>query len=268
MSEIITEALLEMHYHRAIIECFRSVYGWDFVRLLKPSPQQEAWVGFDQGWVKTTVSTATRLRELRQAIADEARSTPSLFLGYFLQFKLVERHRRRSKYCPRGYTIPYHRVELSLKPNKITSLSQHETLLRLNTIRNAAVYYVCPMRFSLDELYDDPSVDHLQCVDLNSAPSGWATNDRHFIMFQSEDELNPMWCSEPLPARMFKLRDWIQNPDSGPPKLHATQLYALVQDSVAAIRESAGPLSRREDPARLLPECFTIIEFGREIGQG
>src|SRR5437870_3103260 len=39
----ITEALLEMHFHRAILAAFEGVFGARFLRLLKPSPQREAW---------------------------------------------------------------------------------------------------------------------------------------------------------------------------------------------------------------------------------
>jgi hypothetical protein len=46
----ITEALLEMHFHRAMVECFSRVFGARFLRLLKPSSQREVWIDFDQGW--------------------------------------------------------------------------------------------------------------------------------------------------------------------------------------------------------------------------
>lgn len=45
----INESLLEMHYHRAIVECFTQIYGARYLRLFKPSSRLEAWVGFDQG---------------------------------------------------------------------------------------------------------------------------------------------------------------------------------------------------------------------------
>jgi hypothetical protein len=49
----ITEALLEMHYHRSIVKTFEETYGSKFLRLLKPSQQMETWVGFDQAWTRT-----------------------------------------------------------------------------------------------------------------------------------------------------------------------------------------------------------------------
>jgi len=37
MSEEVTEALLELHYHRAIVDTFTDVLGARFLRMLKPS---------------------------------------------------------------------------------------------------------------------------------------------------------------------------------------------------------------------------------------
>lgn len=47
----VVEALLEMHYHPAIVQMFAQTFGARFLRLFKPSTRTEAWVGFDQGWV-------------------------------------------------------------------------------------------------------------------------------------------------------------------------------------------------------------------------
>ncbi|MBD2296857.1 hypothetical protein H6G06_26120 [Anabaena sphaerica FACHB-251] len=46
-----------MHFHRAIVKNYEKRFGAKFLRLLKPSPQKEAWVGFDQGWTKSGVKT-------------------------------------------------------------------------------------------------------------------------------------------------------------------------------------------------------------------
>ena len=43
MSEEVTEALLELHYHRAIVDTFTDVSGARFLRMLKPSTRQEVW---------------------------------------------------------------------------------------------------------------------------------------------------------------------------------------------------------------------------------
>ena len=43
MSEEVTEALLELHYHRANVDTFTDVLGARFLRMLKPSTRQEVW---------------------------------------------------------------------------------------------------------------------------------------------------------------------------------------------------------------------------------
>lgn len=74
MSDIITEALLEMHFYQAQAKHFETVFGANFLRILKPTTQQEAWVGFDQGWVRTSVSTGELLDYLKDAIQSDATS--------------------------------------------------------------------------------------------------------------------------------------------------------------------------------------------------
>jgi len=76
MADIITEALLEMHYHRGMIDLFQGVFGARMLKLLKPSPQQEAWVGFDQGWAATSLSTADLFASLRQS-TQNAQTVPA-----------------------------------------------------------------------------------------------------------------------------------------------------------------------------------------------
>ncbi len=175
MAEIITETLLEMHFHKAIVDYFKNMYGVNFLKLLKPSTQQEAWVGFDQAWAFTSVTTSELFAELKQSVLKKNDSVKSLYFGYFLQFKPVQQINRQSKNMPSTYDTPYFRSELSLKPNKTTGLSQHETLLRVLNIKNAAVAYACAMLFSLEEIYNEPNLDDIQCVDITTSPKGWAT---------------------------------------------------------------------------------------------
>lgn len=169
MSEVLTEALMEMHFHYAIKDMFESVFGARFLRLLKPSQQREAWVGFDQGWVRTSVSSTEFYNDLKDKIRAEA-AEENFYLGYFFQFKIVNKIRRSSSIKPPTYTVPYYRVELSLGANQTTGLSQHETLLRLSNIRSAQVYYACPMIFNLDEIYNEPDLNKLAMVPISSSP--------------------------------------------------------------------------------------------------
>ncbi|MGA2468014.1 MAG: hypothetical protein ABSH06_27175 [Thermodesulfobacteriota bacterium] len=268
MNDIITEALLEIHFHRAIVDYFTTIYGANFLRLLKPSPQQEAWVGFDQGWVRTSVTTGELLDHLKDAIQSNATSAKHFYFGYFLQFKKVQRVTRKSRHFPQGYSIPYLRSELSLVPNRNTGLSQHETLLRLNGIRFASVSYACAMFFDLDEIYQEPDLELLRCVDLSTAPTGWATNEPHFITFRSETDLSPLWCSQPVEGKAISFREWV-SPDSkiGPKKMTAQEISRLIETVSDKITGASGkrepPLFKQKTRVRsqFLPESFTIMEF-------
>src|SRR5262245_23761522 len=120
MSEEVTEALLELHYHRAIVDTFAAVFGARFLRMLKPSTQQEVWVGFDQGWVNTSMSTQDLYATLSGSIAAGQTQTAAFHLGYFLQFKVVNTLTRRSRFTPTGFVSPYLRSELSVWRNPTT----------------------------------------------------------------------------------------------------------------------------------------------------
>src|SRR4028119_1219889 len=165
MSDI-NEALLEMHFHSAVVAHFSNLYGAEFLRILKPVPQKEVWVGFDQGWVYTTVSNEILLNQLKSAIETNATSVSNLYIGYFLQFKVVQRMMSKSKLKPDIYSTPYFRSELSLERNKNSGMSQHETLIRLSDVTNASVSYACGMLFDLDEIYRPPNLAKLRCVPL------------------------------------------------------------------------------------------------------
>ncbi len=272
MSETLTEALLEMHFFKAQVQHFENVFGAQFLKILKPSPQREAWVGFDQGWVHTSISTGELFDHLKGAIQSQASSVNHFYLGYFLQFKTVQEIMRQSKNTPKNYPIPYLRSELSLKPNKTTRFSQHETLLRLSRINFASVCYACAMLFESEDLYKTPDLDQLRCVDISTSPSGWATNEPHFITFKTGNDQNPLWCSDPTEGKAIGFKEWA-SPDSqiGPRKLTAEELLKTIKE---ANGEIGGRSVNRQRPlfkqsefsARFLPECFTIVEFEEGLG--
>ena len=268
MSDIITESLLEMHFYHSQIDHFERIFGAKFLRILKPSQQQEAWVGFDQGWVRTSVGTTELLEQLKTAIQSKTTSVKHFYLGYFLQFKTVQPVARRSRHCPSGYSIPYLRSELSLKPNASTRLSQHETLLRLNRIDNSSVCYACAMLFDLDDVHQEPNLDLLRCVDISTAPSGWVTNERHFITFKSENDTVPLWCSQPVEGKALSFKEWASSDSKiGPKKMTAREITRLIETVSDKITSASGkrepPLFKQKTRVRtqFLPESFTIIEF-------
>lgn len=245
------EALLELHYFPAFRALLEEHFGRSVLRILKPSQREEVFLGFDQGFAKTAVSGAELRRQLAGAIATSGTSVPTLYVGYFLQYKCVEQMMRRNKALPTTVTTPYYRAELSLEPNRRTGLSQHETLLRLQAVTGADVNYACPMIFSEDDLWQEASVDDVRVVSLTEAPSGWATTRPHHLVFRSLDDAAPLWCSEPVTGKSRSLRAWIE---SSPRELWtgAATLEWLnrVRSAITHVEAFAG-----------LPASLTLVEF-------
>jgi len=255
--EDVTETLLEMHFHRAIVKCFEDTFGAKFLRLLKPSTKSEAWVGFDQGWTRTTLTNAELFDQLKTTIASGATSVNAFYFGYFMQFKSVQQMQRLSRYAPTSFYAPYFRAEVSLEVNPNTGLSQHETLMRLSQIVGSDVNYVCPMMFNVDELYDEPNIDQLQVVDVRSAPGGWSSSDRHFITFQSVAGASPQWCSEPVPARAHPFRGWLESAETRPRRKTGVEILELIEATIEALAVNR----RATDREQTLPLALTVIEF-------
>ena len=272
MPEIITEALMEMHFFHAQVRHFQRIFGANFIKLLKPSAHNEAWVGFDQGWVRTSLSTQELFDDLKTAIQSKATSVNHFYLGYFLQFKIVRRLIRRSRHFPPHYSAPYLRSELSLEANKTTGLSQHETLLRLSGINHVVVSYACAMLFESDDIYKKPDLDLLRCVDISTSPTGWATNERHFITFRTESDPSPLWCSDPIEGKALGFKEWASlDSKIGPRKLTAEELLNIIEGVNEEIggrgaKRQRGLFKQSEFSARYLPECFTIMEFEESLG--
>jgi hypothetical protein len=265
---MITEALLEMRYSKPLVDHFKALYGGGFLTLLKPSPQNETWVGFDQGWAKTTISSPALLQELRQTIQNNSPTAPDFFFGYFLQFKVVHRMVRRSKVIPDDYVTPYLRAALSLEPNPKTGLSQHETLIRLSNISNASAFYACPMLFDIADIWRDASMDDIRFVNIRTSPLGWATNTQHFIMFQDETDITPVWKSDSVKTRTLTIKEWLSPEEkTGPHKMSAEQLADLIEKTLFVIMEAGGKRLRiradeYKDPyTQLIPPGFTIMRF-------
>ena len=209
-SDGVNEDRLEMEFWPVLKRELQSWFGTDKIELLKPSKHQEALTGFDQGFYlgddnAPRLSHDRFLRELGQEI-DHGVTTSSLFyVGYFLQFKVVERMTRRTPPCPSAFTSPYYRAELDLEPNGTTGRSQHATLRRLCALPGADVYYAFPMVFDVNVLKLQASLDALALASVAEAPKDWKDGEKHFVMFQKEDG-DPWWCSDPVPGRRFDLR--------------------------------------------------------------
>lgn len=258
------ESLLKMHFHRAIIKNYEKRFGVKFLRLLKPSPQKEAWVGFDQGWTKSDLPEQELFKQLSSAISTSKTKLSKFYFGEFLQFKTVQEITRKSSNLPSGFSTPYYRSALSLKPNKTSHISQHETLCRLTKIKGASVYYACAMIFNQDELWNKPNLKLLRFVDVMTAPSGWLTNEQHYLAFQSPTTSVPMWCSDPVEGRAFSEEERWQS-ENLPIQLYGEQVISLI-DSVAEIFSNQSNQVLIQSTlfprlARYLPPLMCLYEF-------
>ena len=196
----INEATLEMHFHVALMDLFRSTYGLGptgSIEFFKYSPQLERFVGFDQAYVRTELSEDELYRELREAAMNTGYVLSRRLYGYFLQFKVVNQMQRRSRGIPSGFSAPYLRVALSTNRKRTNHPSQHELLYGLAQNSGSMVYYACPMVFDRTDLYrPEPDLDHLVLADVASCPSSFDDNEHHTLCFQ-EEASPPTWCSDP-----------------------------------------------------------------------
>lgn len=255
----LTEATLEMHYHHAIVQQVASYYGADVLRFLKPSPQKEAWVAFDQAWVKTSLATEVFLAELQAAVHSNQQTMEHFFLGYFLQYKRIAMLARRSRNTPTDFRLPYFRAELSLRPNDRTGLSQHDTLARLARIDFTSVCYACPMWSDSHSIYKPADLDDVRCVDIRTAPPLTST-ERQFLTFQNQEDKEPRWGAAGAPGSAYAFRDWIDpSCPFGPKNLSPQELAALIHQSAEYMKEIT--LGRPSGIAKNLPQSFTVIEL-------
>lgn len=211
---ISNESTLEAHFHKPLMELFRTTFGLGrggSMNYYKYSPQRECFVGFDQAFVQTELSEEDFFNLLRGA-ANNSYQLPqnAQFLGYYLQYKVVSEMKTRSLYTPNAIrSMPHFRVNLDTTRNYNTGRSQHETLYNLSRNRGALVYYACPMVFDKEDLYGDADLDRLVLGDLNTCPSAYTDQERHFIYFDSPNQ-NPLWCSNPIEGKFIRIKEFAQ----------------------------------------------------------
>jgi hypothetical protein len=201
----INETVLEMHYHQALMDLFRSVFGVGpsgKISFYKYSPQKECFVGFDQAWVMTDVSDDKLFEDLKDAAQNNSYKLNERYIGYFLQYKVVQRMIRHSKKNPPPVkSARFGRSKISSQANPHTGQSQHELLFNLCKNKNALTYYACPAIFDKAELYiKDVDLGTLHLVDVASCPSDFTDHKKHHIFFDLPS-MQPTWCSEPVEGR-------------------------------------------------------------------
>lgn len=262
---MIGETLLEMHFHAPLIDLFEQTFGTMFLRIIKPSPNRECWVGFDQGWFRSDLSEKQLYDELKSTLKVNGQEVEKLYLAYFFQFKIVHELNRKSKLMSENYSTPYYRSELDLTPNNNTGISQHETLLKLINIKNCQVYYACGMLFESIELYDRPvDLDKLVFIPVKDSPTGWTTNQRHFLVFQDKLGNDMKWCSKPIDGRALPI-NIVVSQDQGIRLLTAEELTELIANVRVTISEGivSAKSKASNEVANIIPDCFTILEFVR-----
>ena len=199
----ITETVLEMHYHRPVMDAIRETLGLGpqgSVNFYKYSPQRECFVGFDQAYAVSELSEAEFFDLLKGVAASSRPVLEDQFFGYFLQFKVVKEMERVNRYTPTAHITkrPHYRIALDTKKNANTGMSQHELLFNLNKNKGALVYYACPMLFDKAALYEvEVDLDTLRLADFSDCASAYLDNDNHYIYFNDKNA-DPIWCSDPV----------------------------------------------------------------------
>ncbi|MFS0596652.1 hypothetical protein AB1L16_07890 [Peribacillus frigoritolerans] len=249
MSEI-SEALLEMYYFHPIKDAIESVLGKKINRIYKPSPQEEAWLGFDQAWVNDQISEEDFYEMIKER-ADKKSKPPYkkdryTYIAFLLQFKVVEKKERiirswkggkLSFRIPPKYTTPYYRSPLKTEPSKTAKYAQHNLLYEINKkFKNFGIYYACPMLFEQKDIFvPKVDLDKLILVDLDSAPSPykkkWRKYNNHHIMFQDTTGKGMKWCSRPQKGTSFSSREWIEQKVVNS-QLDSEGVLALIKDLV------------------------------------
>lgn len=269
---MITETVLEMHYHRPILDLVRSVIGLDDpdgVNFYKYSPQREAFIGFDQAYVTTDLSEEDFFAELRNASMTNNYELDVKYIGFFLQFKVVKQMKTRTRYTPPQITNrPYYRITLDTTKNVNTGVSQHELLFNLKNNPGALVFYACPMIFDRSMLYQvNVDLSTLRLVDLSSCPSAYTDNDNHFIFFNDPTGM-PVWRSEPVEGKAIDPKSFARSlmvyAESVDPAAAATSLLKMLTHlEIAGVREESDMLKEKSTPSilPLVAEALTVIKI-------
>jgi len=271
----INETVLEMHYHKALMDLFRTTFGvgpGGQINFFKYSPQKECFVGFDQAYVMTDLGVDDFFNILQQSAMSNNYNFREVFIGYFLQFKVVKPMQKLSRYTPRQvFNRPYYRVDLDTQKNAYTGLSQHELLFNLSMNRGAMVYYACPMLFERSDLYEvNVDLEKLRLADLQSCPGSYSDNDNHYIFFNDPAD-DPIWRSEPVIGKAISPLDFahvlVEQATARPP-IESMKILFDILTNIKAVGLSENAIffedKQRHDILELTHEALTIIRIRRD----
>lgn len=265
----ITETVLEMHYHRPMMDLIRSTYGLGangHFNFYKYSPQREVFLGFDQAFAVAQYTDEQFFSLLKQSALTSGYKLPSNFLAYFLQYKVVTELKKRQAKTPASIkSKPHYRATLDTTKNDRTGFSQHELLHRLSQNDGALVYYACPMIFDKADLYEvDASLDTLQLVDMASCPGSFGDNSKHYIYFDQKNA-QPIWCSEPVDGKSISAKSFAERVLVQLQQREPAQSSERVISLLATIKEiEAQPSTETKSESMglsLVGDSMTIVQF-------
>jgi hypothetical protein len=272
----ITETVLEMHYHRPLMDLFRQTYGLGSsgkINFYKYSPQREVFLGFDQAFAMTELTDYQFFEQMKSSAMNNGYKLSSRFIAYFLQFKVVsELQNLQKKTPPQIISRPHYRASLDTNKNDNTGFSQHELLYNLNKNDGAMVYYACPMIFDKSELYEvNISLDPLQLVDINSCPSDFTDNSKHYIYFDQKQS-QPIWCSDPIEGKALTPKQFAEMIISQlrfiSPKASVEQLLVLlskIKECSGAAEDSRYNTENVNTGLSALADSLTIVRLDENI---
>ena len=264
----ITETVLEMHYHRPLMDLIRETYGLGSAgqfNFYKYSPQREVYLGFDQAYAMTELSDADFFAQMQQSAMTAGYRLPSRFIAYFLQYKVVAELRKRQTQTPSTITSkPHYRAFLDTTKNDRTGFSQHELLFNLHRNDGAMVYYACPMIFDKAALYEvDVNLDPLRLVDLASCPSDFTDNRKHYIYFDQKTA-EPIWCSEPVEGKARTPKQFAEQVIAQlrqlTPEASAEKLSALLRSIKSLLEPERAPAGAAGNGLALVADSLTIVQ--------
>ncbi len=268
----ISETVLEMHYHRPLLELIRETYGLGAggtFNFYKYSPQREVFLGFDQAFAMTELSDAEFFAQMKASAMGNDYKLTTRFIAYFLQFKVVnELQKRQKKTPPQIKSNPHYRSTLDTTKNDNTGFSQHELLYRLCKNDGAMVYYACPMLFDKANLYEiNVSLDPLRLVDLASCPSDFADNSKHYVYFDQRAS-DPVWCSDPVEGKAITPNQFaesiVEALRNTSPQQSVNELLELIEKIERKVAESLGnSRGRKSNRSGLAPfgDSLTIVRL-------
>lgn len=275
----ITETVLEMHYHRTLMDLFRKTYGLGStgkLNFFKYSPQREVFLGFDQAFAMTELTDDQFFEQMKSSAMNNGYKFSSRFIAYFLQFKVVSELQKRQKKTPTQIkSKPHYRATLDTTKNDNTGFSQHELLYNLNQNDGAEVYYACPMIFDKSALYEvDVKLDTLRLVDMTSCPSDFTDNSKHYIYFDQKQS-QPIWCSEPVEGKALTSMQFAEkvigqlrqlSPEDSAERLTALLLKIKARGSASEIPVINGePVN---NGLSVFADSLTIVRLDEEIRNG